>query len=119
MNQDTRDETTHEIRTLMDDAGPAILKCCEMAMAEGDLSESILVVKVTPAGLICVGLCDRVLIAGAPPSDLSPPQIERLKAKPNRDEILVMLFGKQTRGVGRVTKTQIEEALAKKAKGAN
>lgn len=119
MNQDTRDESGHEIRTLMDNAGPAILKCCEMAMEEGELSASILVVKITPAGLICVGLCDRARIAAAPPSDLTTEQIGILKAGPKLGEILVMLFGKYSRGVGRVTEAQVKAARAKITKGTN
>lgn len=119
MNQDTRDEMYSEIRRLMDNAGPAIFKCCEMAMEEGDLSASILVVKVTPEGLICVGLCDRARIAETPTSDLIPSQLECLKATPKPGEILVMLFGKYSAGVGRVTEEQIKAERAKQAKGTN
>jgi len=113
------DESKDAIQQLMNDAAPAIVAFADKAQTMGDLAESVIVVRREHAGVIVVGICDRAQLAANPTPDLIPQQIAVLRNRPKADEILLLVFTQHHRGVGRITKQQIDEQLAKTANEAN
>ena len=101
-------DSHEEIRVLMNGANEGILECMRLAQTSpGGLARYVVVVKLAPAGTIAiVMLCDRAGVLAQRPKEMVPTQVEMLAAEPKEGEILVLLFAKNSAGVGRVTEEQ-------------
>lgn len=95
-----------EIADLMAKTSAEIVECMRVALATGALAQSVVVVKLCPGDVAAVMLCDRAQVLKEPPAEILATQYAMLEEQPKEDEILILIFSKTCKGVGRVTSEQ-------------
>lgn len=106
-------DTSRDVcQQLMSDASAAILAFMRKAEEKGRLATDVIVVRRDHAAVIAIGICDRATLSADPGGEFIPEQLEVLRRPPNPGEMQLYLFAGPYRGVGRITKKQMDDAYA-------